>query len=66
MATEAEIIAKYEAWVNSLPVFARDEVYLNYEGKWWSPNDVLVAMKQGTPEGKHFIEAEEKLEQESP
>jgi hypothetical protein len=58
---EAEVIARYRAWVNSLPVFARDDPYLNYQGKWWSPNEVLREMELGTPAGKHFIEAEQKL-----
>ena len=56
----AEAIAKYEAWVNSLPPFERDSPYLSFGGRFWTPNQVLAEMKAGTPTGKKLQEAEEK------
>ena len=57
----AEVLARYRTWVNSLPVFERDQVYLSFKGRFWTPNEVLRAMELGTPEGKELQEAEEKL-----
>jgi hypothetical protein len=58
---EAEVIARYRAWVNSLPVFERDQPYLSFQGRYWTPNQVLREMELGTPTGKQLIAAEQKL-----
>jgi hypothetical protein len=42
-------------------VFERNQVYLSFKGRFWTPNEVLRAMELGTPEGKELQEAEEKL-----
>ena len=58
---EAEVIARYRDWVNSLPVFERDQPYLSFQGRLWTPNEVLRAMELGTSEGKLLLSAEQKL-----
>jgi len=58
---EAEVIARYRAWVASLPVFERDQPYLNFQGRYWTPNEVLREMELGTPIGKLLMAAEQKL-----
>lgn len=57
----AEVILRYRAWVESLPVFERDERYLKFQDRFWTPNEVLSEMEAGTPTGKLLQEAEEKL-----
>lgn len=60
---EAEAIVRMRVWVNSLPIFERDQPYLSFQGRYWSPNEVLREMELGTLAGRHFIEAEVKLMQ---
>lgn len=57
----AEAIRRYRAWVESLPSWERDEPYLQFKGKFLTPNEVLRLMELGTPEGLELQAAEEKL-----
>ena len=56
----AEAIARYRKWVESLPPFERDSPYLSFQGRFWTPNEVLKEMEAGTPTGKLLQAAEEK------
>jgi len=54
-------LARYRIWVESLPVFERDQPYLSFQGRFWTPNEVLAEMIRGTEAGKLLLAAEEKL-----
>ncbi len=56
-----EVIERYRGWIGGLSVYERDESYLSFQGRLWSPNEVLREMEAGTPAGKLLQEAEEKL-----
>ncbi|MBA7658119.1 hypothetical protein ES703_66067 [subsurface metagenome] len=61
VATGAEVILRFRAWVESLPLSERDMPYLSFQDKLWTPLEVLREMEAGTPAGKLLQEAEEKL-----
>ena len=56
-----EVIERYRKWVAGLPIYERDEPYLSFQERLWTPNEVLSAMEAGSPAGKLLQEAEEKL-----
>ena len=55
------IVERYRKWLQSLPAGEADRPYLMKFGRYWTPREVLHEMEAGTPEGRDFQAAEEKL-----